>query len=247
MKSVRLVLLTVAVAALAVGCHEGRSTSASRAVAPHYAVASMEAAPAETGPPNEYRRALSRAAMRGLRYDSGRVEIDHASADDVIQGMNRQQAPAEFERGRELLARNQVLESIAAHTKAVLLDPDEAELYEGLGVALLAKQKPSEAAAAFRTALDLAPDSVGARFHLAEALNWLGRLEEAIHEWREVLARDPDHAEAHSRLAIALYYADQDGEAWEHVHRAEALGHDVPPQFRILLANRTAEPPAAER
>jgi tetratricopeptide (TPR) repeat protein len=245
MKSVRLAMLTAAAAALTAGCHEGRPESASPAMAPQSATGQMAPAPAETGPPNEYRHALLRDAMRGLRYDSGRVEIDPETAQAVIQGEDRKEAPAEFERGRELLDHNQVIAAIKAHTKAVLLDPEEPEFYEGLGLALMAKRKPSKAAAAFRTALDLAPDSVSARFHLSEALNWLGQLDEAIHELREVLARDPDYAEAQSRLAIALYYAGQDKEAWEHVHRAEELGQEVPPQFRALLARRTPEPPTA--
>jgi tetratricopeptide (TPR) repeat protein len=196
----------------------------------------------ETAPPSEYRKALLWRAMRGLRYDSGRVEIDEAVAATIAQRGTPAQAMSEYERGRTLLRRNMRIQAIEAQTRAVLIAPDEAVLYEGLGAALLAMGKTPEAVAAYRTALDLDPQRVPARLGLADALQRQRRFEESADAFRDVIRLDPSHAEAHSRLAILLYYLDDDAGAWAQVHEAEALGASVPPQFRELLARRTPEP-----
>ncbi|MFQ5807266.1 MAG: tetratricopeptide repeat protein [Phycisphaerae bacterium] len=193
-------------------------------------------------PPSEYRKALLWRAMRGLRYDSGRVEIDEPVADTIAQPGTRAQAIAEYERGKTLLRRNMRIQAIEAHTRAVLIMPDEAVLYEGLGTALLTVAKTTEATAAFRTALDLDPRYLPARFRLAEALQRQRQFQEAADRLREVIRMDPNHAEAHTRLAILLYYLGDDTGAWAQVHAAETLGSSVPPQFRELLARRTPEP-----
>jgi tetratricopeptide (TPR) repeat protein len=196
----------------------------------------------DTAPPSHYRAELLRQAMRGLRYDSGLVEIDEPVAAAVAERGTLEQAMAEYERGQELLRQNRRIQAIEAHTRAVLIAPEAAVLYEGLGTALLAKQKGPEAIAAYRTALDLAPQSVSARFNLAQALQRAGQFEGAVDALHEVLGLEPDHADAHSRVAILLYYLQRDAEAWVHVHRVESLGATVLPQFRELLARRTPEP-----
>jgi len=195
----------------------------------------------DTAPPSHYRAELLRQAMRGLRYDSGRVAIDEPVAATVAERGTLEQALAEYERGQELLRQNRRIQAIEAHTRAVLIAPEAAVLYDGLGTALLAKQKGPEAIAAYRSALDLEPQSASTRFNLARGLQWAGRFDEAVDTLNEVLGLEPDH-DAHGRLAILLYYLQRDAEAWVHVHRAESLGAAVPPQFRELLARRTPEP-----
>ncbi len=198
-------------------------------------VSGTEEASTAASPPNEYRRRLTREAMRGLLYDSGRVVIDTAVAGQIIDGRNAEHARVEFKRGQELLRHNRSIEMLAAFTKAVLFAPDVAEYYEGLGGALLMKRKFPQAAAAFRTALDLNPDSVSARYGLADALGRQGQRDAAIAMLEELLDRDPQHAEAHARLAIESYYQGETRRAEQHVAAAEASGRAMPPQFLQLL------------
>lgn len=193
-------------------------------------------------PPGTYRKARLTKAMRGLTYDSGRVEIDRKAVGKIVRGGTIEQATASFEQGEELLEHNQRVEAIEAFTRAVLIAPGEAVFYEGLGRALMYKGLGKEAEAAFRSALDRAPDFLDGRIQLAVVMQMQARQEEVNRAWRDVLALSPDHLEAHMRLAIGLYYLHDFATAWEHVHTVEGLGDQVPPQFRVLLARRMPEP-----
>lgn len=196
-------------------------------------------------PIEDYRKARTAKAMRGVLYDSGRVVIDEAAAREIVPNPDPSQAAAEFSRGEHLLYQeNNREEAIAAFTRAVIHDPARAESYDGLGRALATKGKSREAIAAYRTALDLEPRRVDTTFNLAVAFQMSGQADEALRGWERTLKLDPNHAEAHSRLAIERYYRGENAASWRHVHAAEALGHPVPPQFRVLLEGQMAEPDA---
>ena len=237
MRVFQLLLLGMSLMATIAGCQ------ANKAVAPR-TWADKTAAPADEGamPVTVSKQQRLQEAMEGLRYESGRGEIDRKVAGEVRDGGADADAMASFERGEELLAENRRVEAIEAFTLAVLIAPEVPALYEGLGRALKDKGLMEEAKAAFGSALDRDPDFLDARVQLAVATEMLGRQEEANRAWRDVLALAPDHVQAHTRLAIGLYYLHEFDAAWEHVHRVEGMSHEVPPQFRILLANRLSDP-----
>ncbi len=184
--------------------------------------------------------------MRGLLYASGRVEIDEAAALRVVARPDAEQAPREIERGYELLEGNRRHEAIAAMTRAVLLAPERAAGYEGLGDALIHKRKYAQAGAAFRTGIEKEPGSASLHFKLADVLVRADDRTAAIEELRVAARLDRRDARIHERLALQLYYTGQPAEAWEEVRRAESLGHAVPPQFRALLEGQMPEPREGE-
>lgn len=193
-------------------------------------------------PIQQYKQQRLADAMRGLDYATGRVVVDEENADEIAQPGTVEEALVEAQRGDELLLTNHFEESISAFTRAVIIAPESAEMYKGLAGALIFKGRTEEAEAALRTAIDLDADYIDARFNLAHVLQLEGRLEEAIDAWYEVLAADADHAHAHYRLALAQYYANHYEDSWTHVHRAEDLGLNMPPQFRPLLEGKMSEP-----
>lgn len=193
-------------------------------------------------PLSEWKEQRTTQAMRGLRYDSGRVELDQPAASEIAPQRSREQAFAEMRRGVELAQQNYKTDALATLTKAVLLAPDEGELYLPLGWALEAKSKTNAALAAFATMLDLLPESLDARVALALTLQRSGDGLAAIDMWNSVLERRAGDAEAHRRLAILYYYQNDYAAAWLHVGAVEDLNQTVPPQFRSLLASRSPEP-----
>ena len=202
--------------------------------APGSAQRSAAAASASPGQAN-YKRARFAAAVSGLRFDTGVVEVEPFAEYDADFSWTRlEEATALVEAGRALKA-------IGAYRDSIRWAPDLADAYNGLGMTLRLENKMSEALAALRTALQLDPAFVDARFNLA-ITRWMnGEPAEATHQMQQVVRQQPDHALAHERLAIWSYYAGEAHAAWRHVRAAQALGHALPPQFMALLGSRMPE------
>lgn len=198
--------------------------------------------PQDPPPAGDYRRYRTWQALRGLNFDSGLVTIDQAEADQIAARGTVEQALARYAEAVAELERNHATEALGLFRDAILIWPDSAVFYEGLGRALIAKKKTREALAAFRTAVTLDPTLVSSQLLVADMLNRLGERIAAAQQYEQVLQLQPAHATAHVRLAIIRYYLGQDELAWHHLHAADALGADVPAQFRRLLAARTPEP-----
>src|SRR5262249_26715073 len=94
--------------------------------------------------------------------------------------------------------------AIAAHRKAIELDPKNALAHNNLGKALYDQKKPAEAIACYRKAVELDPKNARFHYDLGNALNVQGKLDEAIACLRKAIALDPKHAQAHNNLAWIL-------------------------------------------
>ncbi|MCG3127562.1 MAG: hypothetical protein CHACPFDD_02425 [Phycisphaerae bacterium] len=246
---VRFRITLIALPLLVAGCQPSGSTSMQTSAPPsneRVLAAMAPGAPDESkgaaSPIDDYRRGRVIAAMRGLRYESGLVEIDAAEAGKIVATQDPDEAAAENARGRQLLDEGMSVEAVAAHTRAVLLAPNVAAYYDALGTALVTKGRIAEALASYRTALKLDPRLIETRYRAGNMLEMLGRSDEAIAVWEDVVAQMPAHADAHRKLAIAHYFQGRYDAAWVETHLVEALGQSVPPQFRKLLEGQMAEP-----
>lgn len=234
MRAGQWTIAALAAAAVASGCQSDGGAATREDSRP---AAIGEAAP---DPGSDYKKELDRIAMRGLQYESGRVEIDGPVANELVPNPDPTLAPALREQGLvELYAKNDRHAAIATLSRAAIHDPSAPATFEALGRALLFKGKLPESEAAFRTALELDPEFAQAGFQLGAMLQMAGRNAEALDQWLRVVEMAPNHGEAHSRLAIELYYAGRYDEAWQHVHAAESLGTPVPPQFIPLLSAKS--------
>lgn len=231
--------LSLAIVALA-GCGGAPDADPGVVAAAGTATGEGGAAP-PLGPRNTYRAELLRAAMRGLRYDRGRAEVVPEEAARLAGRPDPAASATAAAEGRALLALNDLIGAIAAHTRAVLLAPESAARYLELGNALLAQRRAEEALAAYRTGIDLEPSHAPLRRAAAVPLIWLGLRAAAVDELREAARLDPADGEALGLMAIQLFYLEDLPAAWQAARRAEALGHELPPQFRALLARRHPE------
>jgi tetratricopeptide (TPR) repeat protein len=181
-------------------------------------------------------------SLIGLALDSGFVEPS-GDAEDVLAEAPEADDPDDlFALADQQLQQHADFDSIRTLKFAVLLFSDDSEPYDRLGRRLFAMRDPVRAIACLRSALARDASRIDTRHFLAGALWDVGNRDEAIIEWTDVLQRNDAYAPAHARLAVASYYAHDYAEAWTHVHAAEALNHELPPQFRILLANEMLEP-----
>lgn len=187
-------------------------------------------------------------AMRGLRYDTGRVVVDYGAGRSVEGVGDVQRAMALFAQAETLLhEQNMVLPALSTYTEAVMIAPNQSVLLNGLGVALLAKGKKAEAEAAFLTALDLDPGFVDARYNLGVLYNNFGEYDAATRSWSEVLRLDPNHAGAHERLASLNYLNGNLDAARMHARAAKQRGASLAAPLERLIESSGENGGAAGR
>lgn len=91
-------------------------------------------------------------------------------------------------------------------SKAVELEPENADAWRELGEALLNDGRMKDATGAFRQAVELRPNDVGTLVHLAHAAYAAGDPEEAIGHIRQAVDRDPNSLGAR-RALLEIYRA----------------------------------------
>ena len=92
-------------------------------------------------------------------------------------------------------------EALKVFDRLIAMNPDQAQAWEGRGVALIRLGRFKDAVTALERAVALAPESPGAENALAVALAQSGRMQEALQHVRRALAIDPSFAPARDNLA----------------------------------------------
>ena len=250
MRSAAIALCGVGLLALP-ACEHSRSAHAPLATSTSPAIAGdATAGPVEIpvgadaprdGRPTEFKKLQTWLNVQGLTFTGDGVEIDR-EAEALVRAERTLDTPeASLARSAELLEINAIVRAIGAARDAVLQDPDNPEAYHALGRALRAKRKDDKALDAFTTAARLDPGSALIQMDLGDARNRMGDLRGAISAYTRAVELDETRGHAHARLAVLHYYAGNDAAAWASLRRADRLGAVVPPQFRVLLAQRTPE------
>jgi len=85
-------------------------------------------------------------------------------------------------------------EAIREFQEALQGKPNDAQIYNDLGVALLEKGDLNRSLDSFNQALKLDPNSLEALFNRALTYEKLSRIDEAKADWNEYLKRDPSSA-----------------------------------------------------
>ena len=117
--------------------------------------------------------------------------------------------------------------------QAVILDPDFAPGYYGVGYIYSLQKRHSLAIQYYRKAIALAdPPDTHAYANLGLALMMIGQKQEGLQVVQKALEIDPDNGEAH--ISLANYYcAEKDGTlARVHLEKAKAIG--VQPDARLI-------------
>jgi tetratricopeptide (TPR) repeat protein len=122
--------------------------------------------------------------------------------------------------------RKTLTEDLAAYTKLLEADPNNALRHDAVGDLLLQAGRFDDAIVRYRGSLDLNTRSASTHYNLGYALSARGRRDEAIVQFREALAIDPDYAQAHNNLGALLQVGGRFDEALTHYQRAVALRPD---------------------
>ncbi|NQV57088.1 MAG: tetratricopeptide repeat protein, partial [Rhodospirillales bacterium] len=102
---------------------------------------------------------------------------------------------------------------LAAISRAVELDPGDADLHLSLGFHWIDNSQMDKALACFRKHLELSPDSIQGHLYLGRALDFDGRLEDAEAALCRAAELAPDNAEAALQLGRVLTRQGRYGDA----------------------------------
>ena len=127
-------------------------------------------------------------------------------------------ADGEYRLATALASQGKAEEAIGHFRKALQIQPDSAEVNNGLGFLLANQKNFDEAMGHYRKAIQARPNYAEAHFNLAISLVNSGRIDDAIHEYLEVERIQPNLAIVHKSLAV-LYNAK--GEIANATHHAE--------------------------
>jgi len=146
----------------------------------------------------EYTAILRRGGADAVRAEDARAE---ALAQRVIDSEEA------FRRGELALKRDQLGTAIAELTRAIELNPDEADYHSALAWAHFCAA-PDKMALAAKTRTDLnraimrSPRAVMGRFYLGRVERMLGKDTEALALFQEVVRAAPNHAEAKAEIRV---------------------------------------------
>ncbi|MDP3384498.1 MAG: tetratricopeptide repeat protein [Phenylobacterium sp.] len=156
-----------------------------------------------------------------------------ALAEQLVESSNpTDRGTALARRGTLLIQLDDLTRAKADLERAVILDPEEAIAWGGLG-ALAMETDPAQAVVFYRRAHALDPDDANLEHSVAEALYWSGDYPGAAAGYSSLLKRYPDNPEMHASLAATLVRMERVQDAERPSARAVALAPDYPEYMLI--------------
>ena len=146
-----------------------------------------------------------------------------------------------LQRGIELEEAGRIEDSIAAHLKALELDPELALAHANLIILYSRTKQPDKALEHYRAAIHLNPHQADAHYNYGVLLMDQGRLTEAEQAFRSALEANPFHVEASNNLGAVLERQGRLDEALGYFEKAV----ERQPDYRLahfhigrIMANR---------
>ncbi|HET9178570.1 MAG TPA: tetratricopeptide repeat protein [Terriglobia bacterium] len=154
----------------------------------------------------------------------------------------RDRGPASIvEQGIQLEEAGRIEDSIAAHLKALELDPGLALAHANLIILYGKTKQPEKAGEHYREAVRLNPNLAEAHYNYGVLLMGEGKMAEAEQAFRRALKANPVYAEAYNNLGVALEQQGKLDEALQSFEKAVERKPDYRfAHFHIgrILANR---------
>ena len=97
-----------------------------------------------------------------------------------------------------------ISEALDACEKAVLLDPNNAEVHNNLGNTLYKLDRLEEAESSYRKSIAIEPKNSLTHYNLGQALHKCGKLEQAEVSYKEAIAFKQNYVEAYNDLGVVL-------------------------------------------
>ena len=128
--------------------------------------------------------------------------------------------------GAVLKQTGRISEALVANQKALVIDPQDVEVYNNMGNVLVELNRLEKAEVVFRQAIALKPDFAQAYCNLGGTLQKIGKLEEAEASYRKAIVLKPQYPEAYNNLGVTQQEFSKLEEAEASYKQAIALKPD---------------------
>jgi tetratricopeptide (TPR) repeat protein len=143
-------------------------------------------------------------------------------------------ALTELNLANHLAAQNNLHEAIAHYEAALKLEPNNAEVLNGLGICYAMSGDMPNAAKQFTEALRINPNDAAAHGNLANALSAQNKIDEAIPHYMAALKNNTNDYQAHFNLALSMSRVGRKDEAIAHYQEALRINPNYAEAQRAL-------------
>ncbi len=127
--------------------------------------------------------------------------------------------------------------AISSYNRALKLEPQYSEAYDGLGRFLYKSGQTNDAAQMLRRAVILSPDLTSAVYVLGVVQKSLGRMSAAVPLLKRATKLMPKDFNAHAELGVALAHEGKDEDALKALQTGSALVNgEIPHELRVVMA-----------
>jgi tetratricopeptide (TPR) repeat protein len=128
-------------------------------------------------------------------------------------------------------AKRDLNKAISDYTKAIEIDPKDADAYFDRGLAFYYKDDFDRAIPDLAKAIEIKPGFKSAYFNRGHAYHGKGMFNEAIADYSKVLEIDPTDFETYYLRAVSYCSNKEYEKAWQDLHKAEDYGYPLEPEF----------------
>jgi tetratricopeptide (TPR) repeat protein len=173
----------------------------------------------------------------GKKKLSGLFFIEGAEAKKkgkLIKGVSAGTADEAFNNGIEYGSQGKDDEAIAEFSKAIKINPNDAEAYNNRGVAYKHKGNLEQAILDYNKAIEIDSNFTKAYNNRGNAYLMKGNYDQAISDYSKAIEVNPYYTsddKAYYSRSVAYFNKGEYEKAWADVHKAEELGFKADPDF----------------
>ena len=159
--------------------------------------------------------------------------IIHMSPEDLVERIRRNKLRVEQAGPPDAPydSKGQDDQAISDYTKALEINPGNAEAYFKRAFWYGVKGQHDEAISDYTKALEINPRVAATYNNRGVSYDSKGQHDQAILDYTKALEINPSYADAYNNRAFSYFKKGEYEKSWEDIEKAESLGHQISPKF----------------